>query len=1276
MIKYYKSIITILFFIPLNINAQDFQRVINWENYKLQNLNAEEGILYLPNAVYDDRETMVPFYFELFRIPSSVNRLEQLQISIENNTYTRLTESEKTGIKNLNSINQLKAYYSIQEMRNQNYLTATIPCVRTNSAGELEKLTSFSLKIRANNTSKAQGFVQNSIKAESASVLNTGKWVKIKVNETGIYKVTYAELQTYGLSNLANVSVWGNGGRTLPLMNNVSAPDDLEQIPIYLETGGDGIFNQGDYILFFAEGPLTWTYEEVNTFFKHEIHPYSKSIHYFITTDNLSPIRIPDIQSTASPSTYQTNAYDELIAFEKNDTNLIKSGRDWWGESFDIYTTQNFDTKLNNHEPAGLTKIRVRVSSRSSLNSSYAISVNNSTIGNISLGSVNIGDEESDFIKAGEQSYSIATPSGNLSIALTFNKPSSAANGWLDYICVNSRQLLSYQGKQLFFRDYKSKGIGKISQFNIQNVPSSLNIWDVSNIHYPRRIINAVSGGAASFTLPTDTLRQFIAFEADKAYSVSLVGDVPNQNLHGLPLAKMVIIAHPLFLNQANELADLHRTTDGLTVNLVTTEQVYNEFSSGNRDVSAIRNLMRMFYNRQSINDSIHYLLLFGDGSYNNIIDSKTNTNFIPTYQSRESINKSSSFVSDDFFGLLGNTEGEADGGLDIGIGRLPVSSAEQAATVINKIKQYYNQSSLGDWNNQLCFIGDDEDGNLHMEQANILANYVKANHTIYNTQKIFFDAYLQQSSPTGNRYPDVTNAINNRMNSGALIVNYTGHGNEQWLSHEKVLMLDDVRSWRNFQKLPLFVTATCEFSRFDDYNLTSTGEMILLTPNGGGIGLLSTTRLVYAAPNFTLNEQFIHSVFSERVITKSHSKSLSERYYRLGDIIRKTKNSSGTGYNRRNFMLLGDPALMLKYPNLSVSVTHVNNTSIAAFTDTLKALSKLRISGKVISHDGSDATNFNGSASVVLFDKEKTLKTLDNDGEGSPMTFTVRENIIYKGVATINNGNFAITCIIPKDINYKVGTGRISLFASNGIETGAGYNQSILIGSISNNPILDDMGPTINVYLNDTKFVSGGVSNSNPKLIVQLTDSSGINTTGTGIGHDLIATISGDNERSVILNDYYKADKDSYRSGRAELQLANLNVGQNSLKVKAWDAFNNSSENEIAFVVTSDSKLSISHLLNFPNPFTENTAFYFEHNQPFTNLDVLIQIYSISGKLVKTIKYQELTANGFRIGPIHWDGKDDYGDRIGRGVYFYRLRISTSNGKSAEQQQKLVILK
>ncbi len=1207
---------------------------------------------------------MVPSYYELFPVNPEISDLLQLDIALIHTAYQPLTTTEKGKILNPGQFSNSLPQYSIYKMRKENYLQATIPVVRKNESGEFEKLVSFTLRLNAKGSRKRASAYSASYK--SASVLNSGKWLKIGVTQSGIYRITFAELVTYGIPNPANISVWGNGGRKLPYMNNEPSTDDLTQIPVFIEKGGDNVFNQGDYILFYVEGPTTWTWTPASNVFTSELHPYTKTTHYFLTSDVPNPITIKSETTSGLNPTHQVQYYDALVAFERNDTNLIKSGRDWFGESFDVYTTRSFDTKLATPQTGSQLKVQIRACARSASNSTFTLKANQLTLGTLYLPGINVGEDLADYVSVSEKLFAATIPTGNLTLSLTFSKPTASANGWLDYINVNARQQLKYDSQQLFFRDAESVGSGNISKFSVQNCTSSVQIWDISSIHNPIRINYTLEGANATFTARTDTLRQFVAFQPGDAYSPSLVGEVPNQNLHGLNQPDMVIVAHPDYLTHAQELAGIHAQNDGLTVAVVTPEQVYNEFSSGNPDVSAIRNLMRMLYQRATSEDELpQYLLLFGDGSYDNLSTRKANTNRIPTYQSKASINKTESFVSDDFFGLLDESEGEADGLLDIGIGRLPVHTVEQADAVLGKIKQYISQNALGDWQNQLCFVGDDEDSNIHMKDANTLADYVKANYPSYNVQKIFFDAYPQQTSSIGESYPDVTRAINTRVNNGVLLVNYTGHGNEQWLAHEKVLMLSDVQSWRNYQKLALFVTATCEFSRFDDFNLTSTGEWILLTPKGGGIGLISTTRLVYSNPNFTLNYNFIKTVFEKN----------SGKYYRLGDIIRITKNLSGAGYNKRNFMLLGDPALMLRYPAYEMHVTHVNGIPINEPLDTLKALSRVGITGRVNNPNGTLATDFNGIGSITVFDKENTLKTLQNNGN-DVMNFTVRENTIYRGNVTITQGVFSANLFIPKDINYSYGSGKFSLFAENGLETAAGSNQEIVIGGINRNAAQDAEGPQVRIYLNDTKFVSGGISDPNPKLIIHLADSSGINTTGTGIGHDLTATLEGDEPSTFILNDFYQAEVDSYQKGRVEFQLTGLKPGPTRMRVKAWDTYNNSSTEEIEFTVQSDSKLSISHLLNYPNPFTGHTAFYFEHNQPYTDFEVMIQIYSPSGKLVKTIRHQEANTNGYRMGPIPWDGRDDFGDRIGRGVYFYRLRARTSSGGSAEQHQKLVILR
>lgn len=1227
------------------------------------------NFLWFENAIYPDPETMIPSYFELIKVENQASA-SNVTVEITNPQWQLLNESEIALIKNFEKFQNQKYSYTIAKETGKEYIELTVPTIRKGQNDQLEKLVSF--RITMNNTDKnSLDKSKNSPKpVKSNSLLSSGKWIKISTDKTGIHKITYAELQSWGLTNLSNISVWGNGGKQLPYMNNQDSPDDLNSIPIYIEKGVDEIFNQDDYILFYAEGAKTLSYNSTVGMWTEAQHPYTKEIYYFLTTDQ-SQNTIKTAPEPTGAVTYTTDAYDAIVTFEENDTNLIKSGREWFGETFDLITNRSYNTKLSNPEIGSTLKIWLRAAARSSSSSSFTLKANSSSIGYLNLNSVIIGDDLVDIASVNSQVYTSTIPDGNLALDLTYNKSNSSSVGWLDFITVNARQKLNYQDSQLLFRDSKSVGAGNISQFNILNVNQSTKIWDVSNINATKQISTLLSGNSLSFKQTTDSLKQFVLFEPNNALSVKFIGNVTNQNLHGLNQPDMVIVTHSNFISQAKELASIHQEKDGLSVAVVTNEEVYNEFSSGNPDVCAIRNLMRMLYQRASNdNEYPRYLLLFGDGSYDNLSTKSSNTNFILTYQSDRSINQTQSYVTDDFFGLLDETEGEASGLLDIGIGRFPVKTTEEADLVLEKIKQYVSTDNIGDWQSKLCFIGDDEDNNTHIQDANTLADYISTNHQEYNVQKIFFDAYKQEITSAGASYPDVTNAINSTINNGTLLVNYTGHGNERWFAHEKVIMLDDVKSWKNFNSLSLFITASCEISRFDDYNLTSTGEWILLSPNGGGIALLSTTRVVYSNPNYVLNYNFLKNLFVRN--------STDNSYYALGDLVKITKNLSGTGYNKRNFSLLGDPALKLRNPSYKAELMEINGKPLSEPLDTLKALSEVNLTGSIVDFEGNAANNFNGTLTVTLFDKAKSITTLANDATSYPMTFSSRENILYKGNATVENGQFAINFILPKDINYQYGNGRISLFATNQSETATGSNESIIVGGISDNAAEDNIGPKIEIYLNDENFTDGGICDPNPKFLIKLYDESGINTTGIGIGHDLTATLSSTNEddQKFTLNNYYQSETNDFTRGTVEYQLSNLSEGVKTLKVKAWDIYNNSSEAEISFNVTSGNKLIIKNFYSYPNPFRDNTSMYFEHNQPDASFDVEIQIYNLAGMLVQKLFYNEQNSGNYRIGPITWDGINYNGSKLGRGMYICKLIVKSSSGDSAHLQQKLIIMK
>jgi len=508
-------------------------------------------------------------------------------------------------------------------------------------------------------------------------------------------------------------------------------------------------------------------------------------------------------------------------------------------------------------------------------------------------------------------------------------------------------------------------------------------------------------------------------------------------------------------------------------------------------------------------------------------------------------------------------------------------------------------------------------------------------------------------------------------MDKGALIVDYIGHGSESGLAHERILGISDIKRWSNIDRMPLFMTATCEFSRFDDYKNVSAGEWVFLNEKGGGIALFTTTRLVFSSGNRRLNTEFYKYVFEN---------DENGNRYRLGDILRLTKNSTGSDTNKLNFTLLGDPALKLSYPEFSIKTLTVNGKPVDQEADTLKAFSHVTVTGYIEDNSGNKLENFNGIVYPTVYDKYTKTSTLRNDG-GSVLEFDVMNSVIYKGKASISNGDFSYSFIVPKDISYNYGYGKLSYYADNGENDAAGMDDRLIIGGSLESAGSDNEGPVIELYMNDSSFVFGGMTNESPVLVAYVSDINGINTTGNGIGHDITAILDDDNKNTFVLNDYYEAELNSYRSGVVKFPLSDLEPGSHQLKFKIWDAYNNSSEDYIEFFVRESEELIIDHLYNYPNPFTTKTSFYFEHNRANEDLDVLIQVFTLSGKLVKSIEFlsalgTQVNNDSFRVGPVDWDGLDEYGDSIGRGTYIYMIKVRDQQGNIAEEFQRLVILK
>jgi hypothetical protein len=1217
-------------------------------------------VLYFDDCIYSDTGNFLPVYQELIKIPDDdyTLQIKVLSTKVIDPGLVHLLGNKSSIPSGLN----LSSIHAT--VRKESFLDFSfLPFLRNDTTGEIRRVENFEVILSKSNPVSVKSLQISDKKSDiHNSVLSEGKWVKIRIKETGIYKLTYKELNDLGLVP-DKVRLFGNGGKTIPVINNQQRNYELVENAIWLEKGSDGVFNDGDYILFYGEGPVTWSYNSSTEMFIHELHVYDDYSYYFITSGSDQGKRIRVEEPPAQAPGKIIDQFDEYFYHEVETENLIRSGKMWFEPMSAIvpFNINFYANDLLSSEPA---KFRVKTVARSPLTSTFEISEGGRMIGNYPISPVNMSSYTSNYARANMIAREFF-PSGNdLSFEIrVVSGNSQDARFWVDYLDVNVKRELKFSGGQMSFRSLEAVESGTVNRFNVQNMSDNARIWDITDKYNIEEIKTFDDGIIDYFTASGDSLREFIVFDKTSFLIPEIDEEnVPNQNLMATPDIDMLIVAPEEFMEAAQRLTDFHITRDQLNVKLVTTKQVYNEFSSGARDAGAIRNFMKILYDRASPDKIPRYLLLFGDGSFDNRSDHENNTNFMPTYQSVNSLVYTQSYVTDDFFGLLDDNEGGSIGLIDIGVGRFPATSIEDADIIVDKIIRYSDQNSFGPWRNRLCFVGDDEDNNIHTRDANILCDYIDVNYPSFNIHKIFLDSYEQVSTPTGESYPDVNKAIYENIQNGLLIFNYTGHGNERGLAHENILGINDINSWTNTNKLPLFVTATCEFSRFDDIdrdiygeikNKVSAGELVLLNPEGGGIGLLTTTRLVYSSPNFVLNRNFYKHIFE----TDADGNRL-----RLGDVLRLTKNESGSGINKRNFTLLGDPALILSYPEYYVVTDSINGYPVAEFEDTLKGLSEYSVAGRITDRSGETVSVLSeGVVEPIVFDKETTAKTLGNDPGSPVMEYQVREKILYKGKASVKNGEFTMSFTIPKDISFKPGQGKISYYfkTSTAEYDAQGYFMDFYVGGFSDTVIQDTEGPLIELFLNDSLFVPGGIASRFPVIYAHIFDESGINTLGTGIGHDIIAYLDEDYNTPFILNSYYESDIDNYKSGTLQYPLSNLKVGVHTLTLKAWDIYNNSSVASLEFQVTGSDVPVVRNLYNYPNPFTQETSFILEHNMSESELEIEINIYNLSGQIIKTIRNRYYSP-GYRLGPIEWDGKTDSGRYVDDGIYFYQVRIKS----------------
>lgn len=1154
------------------------------------------------------------------------------------------------------------------------------PIIKDGSGFKRLKSFRYSLKIASAQNRLSSNSALNQI---SNSVLSSGNWFRFYVTKSGVYKLSKDFLRSLGANvdgvDPRKIKIYGNGGRMLPLKNSEYYPVDLAENAIEVVGENDGIFNDSDYVLFYAEGVDQWNQESQTT-----NNLYDSKSYYYVNVEGNDGKRITDMTQPNAAADVTVSQFDSYQYYEKDLVNIARLGRRWFGEQFDFTEEQNFDFSLPNLVSGAPANLYVYAAAVATTTTSMAVKVNNESVGTINFSAIG-GSLKADWSILNSN----ITATENTRITLTYNNngvPDS--KGFLDYILLKSKRNLIGYNKQFAFQYDASANGSQIGEYVISNASNIKKVWDITDIYNVKQAVNN-NQSTFSFKSSFGSLKKYIAVDANDYYSPSSESRtrVANQNLKGTIFKDDqgqfkdidYIIITPNFLkSQAEKLANFHRTDSQLNVKVVTLETIYQEFAAGKQDVAAIRNFIKYVYFNASADDKrVKYVNLFGDASYDFKNRISISANIVPIYHALNSYTVDpGSFSCDDFFGLMDDNEGNLDatyptktGLIDIAVGRMIANTTTQAAELVNKVIEYKDLKSYGSWRNNIVVVADDADKDSDSSlqvRINNMADAIITQKPFLNYEKVLLDSYVQETSAGGSRYPKARKDVFEYFEKGALMVNYLGHGGEDGLSQERIWEKSDGQNLANRYKYPLFITITCEFSRFDNPFRPTAGEYAYWNPKGGAISMITTVREIFQSTGENFNDVLAEYLFSYG----------SDQYVSMAEALRLAKNDFGS---RTDIVFyLGDPALKLAIPSPRINLTKVNDVPVGgpSAIDDFKSLSYIKLSGEITDENNQPLNQYNGELLVNIFDKNITRTTLNNDGNSTPMNFNTLGETIFRGNASVTNGQFEFGFVVPRDISISVGNGKISFYAKqNSLNFDkTGYNNTIKVGGINTNAATDNIAPKVKLYMNDETFISGGITNQSPLFLAFLEDENGINT-ASGIGHDIVAILDGDETNPYKLNDYYETALDNYKSGKVKFPFRNLKPGLHTLLFKAWDVYNNYVTAEIQFIVVGDDSLTLNNVLNYPNPFSSYTEFWFNHNKPLEPLEVQVQVLTVTGKIVWT-KNQTITTDGTLARSITWDGRDDFGDRIGKGVYIYKLTVKSllSNSK-AEKYEKLVIL-
>lgn len=1122
------------------------------------------------------------------------------------------------------------------------------------------------------------------------SILASGNWFRFSVDKTGVHRLDRNFLTGLGMNlngvDPRTIKIYGHGGKSLPLVNAQTIAYDPPELAISVTGEEDGRFDNGDVVLFYGIATNTEYVAENDGF----INPYSDVSYYYITTNGGSGKRIlPQVQPAGVPAvTY--DYFEATQHYEQDLINIGRIGRVWYGERFDFEPEQIFTFTFNNVVTTQPATLKINTGAISDTPSSFSYEVNNNTVGTGSFPGIPRQNTSTASQRSVFQTNNLAVSTNTINVKLTFNNGGNpSAQGYLDYIVLTVPQQLLGTGKQFKFSRRDAALQPDVVRYQFASAGTIQEVWDITDPYNITKIVNRDNAAAFSFVATGGESRVYQAVDTRDFYNPINVSNrrVANQNLKGTIFRTATsnfldidyLIITPNFLRpEAQRLANYHITQSNLNTKVVTLEEIYTEFSEGKQDIAAIRNFVKYVYDNASApSRRVQYLNMFGDASFDYKDRIAIRDNIVPSYLSQNSESLVNSYCTDDFFTFMDPNEGDLGSNnlMDLAVGRMIVSDLKEAREMVDKTISYTAEPAFDKWRNNITLISDDiddlnADRNLQVN-VNALADEIFLNRPDYNVTKILLDSYEQISGGAGERYPDAVEDIRNAFEQGSLVVNYYGHGNEDGLAAEFVVTQPLVRNLRNPNTLPLFITVTCEFTRYDNPLRVSGGELAYLNPQGGAIALVATNRLIGIGAGAAFNDRLDDFLFQY-----DNDEPIS-----MAESLRLAKIALASDGNRRVVAFVGDPALKLAFPLPKVVLNTINGAPAVGNTQVLRALDRVTLAGQVQNVNGTLLNDYNGTLSATVYDKLLQRQTLGNDGFTDAnglitIDFTTLGEVLFRGQATITNGLFEFSFVMPRDTQIPVGAGRVSFYAkrANVPEDQNGFSQDLIIGGINRNAAVDDLGPEIELFMNDTNFVSGGITNKDPFILAFFEDDNGINT-ASGVGHDITATIDGDEVNPYIMNDYYEANVDDFRKGKVFFPLRDIAPGLHTLVVKVWDTYNNSSTQEIQFLVAENNELRLERVLNYPNPFTTYTEFWFNHNRPFEPLDVQVQVMTVSGKVIWT-KNQSITTTGFTSREITWDGRDDFGQQLGKGVYVYKITVkSTLTNQVATKIEKLVLL-